>query len=280
MSIFELELMRKAFLVGGLLGIIIPLIGVTIVLKRLSMIGDALSHTSLAGVAAGLIMGVNPIVGATVSCIIAAFGIEGIRKKFPQNSELAIAIIMAAGIGLTGVLSGYVKSAANFNSFLFGSITTIDTFDLWMVVILSVGVALVSLILYRALCFVAYDETAAHLAGVSVEKVNFIFVLLTAITVSVASRTVGALMVSSLMVIPVACSLLISKSYFQTVIISALFGVFFTIAGLFLSFYVGIALPPGPKPGGTIVLTAVISLLCVFAYTAIRKRVKRKHVTN
>ena len=125
MSIFEYPFMQRAFLVGVLLALIIPCVGIVIVLKRLSMIGDALSHTSLAGVAAGLLFNINPVLGATAACVAAAFGIEAIRKKLPRYAEMSIAIILSAGVGLAGVLSGFVRSAASFNSFLFGSIVAI-----------------------------------------------------------------------------------------------------------------------------------------------------------
>ena len=105
MEIFEYAFMQRAFLVGILLAAIIPCIGIVIVCKRLSMIGDALSHTSLAGVAAGLILGVNPVLAAAAACVIAALGMEAIRRKLPRFSEMSIAIIMSAGIGLAGVLS-------------------------------------------------------------------------------------------------------------------------------------------------------------------------------
>lgn len=131
MEILQYTFMQRAFLSGILLAVITPFIGITIVLKRMSMIGDALSHASLAGVALGLILGINPVAGAGVICILAALGIESIRKKLPRYSEMAITIIMSAGIGLAGVLSGYVKSSANFNSFLFGSIVSVSREELF-----------------------------------------------------------------------------------------------------------------------------------------------------
>jgi len=257
MAIFEYDFMRRAFAAGILLALIIPCIGIIVVLKRLSMIGDALSHTSLAGVAAGLIMGINPILGAVVTCIISAFGIELIRKKIPKYAEMSIAIVMSAGIGLAGVFSGFVKNAANFNSFLFGSIVAISNFELIMVISISLVVMLTFIFLYKELFYVAFDEQAAKLAGVPVKTVNFIFTILTAGTVSIAARTVGALIVSSLMVVPVACAMQIGKSYKQTLIFSIIFALLFTVLGLFLSYYANL------KPGGTIVLTGVVSLMLI-----------------
>lgn len=259
MDIFEYEFMRRAFLVGLLLAMIIPCIGVVVVLKRLSMISDALSHSSLAGVAAGLVLGINPIVGAVLTCIVSALAIEGIRRKIPRYSEMSIAIVMSAGIGVAGILSGFVVNAANFNSFLFGSIVAISDFELYLVLGISVFVLLFFFLLYRELFFVAFDERGARLAGIPVNWVNFIFTVLTAMTVSAAARTVGALVVSSLMILPVACAMQFGRSYGQTVLFSILFGLFFTAVGLTVSYYGGL------KPGGTIVLTGVFSLCLIFA---------------
>lgn len=257
MEIFQYDFMRRAFIVGILLAVIVPCIGIIVVLKRLSMIGDALSHTSLAGVAAGLILGINPILGAIISCMAAAFGIEAVRKKIPKYSEMSIAIIMSTGVGLAGVLSGFVKSSANFNSFLFGSIVAISDFELFLVVSISCIVILSFIFLYKELFYVAFDEQGARLSGVPVKAVNFIFTVLTAITVSIAARTVGALIVSSLMVVPVACAMQVGKSYRQTVLYSVAFAVLATVVGLFVSYYAAL------KPGGTIVLTAVAILISI-----------------
>lgn len=259
-GILDYAFMRRAFLVGILLAVIVPCIGVIVVLKRLSMIGDALSHTALAGVSAGLIMGINPIVGAIAISILAALSIEAIRRRIPKYAELATAIVMSAGIGLAGVLSGFVPNAANFNSFLFGSIVTISNFELQLVVVTSVIVLLVFVILFRELFYMALDERSARLGGVQVSIINFIFTILTAITVSVAARTVGALVVSSLMVVPVASAMQLAKSYKQTVFWSVGLGILFTVSGLSLSYYHGL------KPGGTIVLIGVAALVVILIF--------------
>jgi zinc transport system permease protein len=256
MTILAYDFMRRAFLVGIMLAVIIPCIGVIVVLKRLSMIGDALSHASLAGVAAGLIMGLNPILGAVAACVAAALGVEVIRRTMPR-AEMAIAIIMSAGVGLAGVLSGFSKNAANFNSFLFGSIVAISDFEMRLVVGVSLGVMMAFLLLYKELFYIALDERAARIAGVPVGKINVIFTILTAVTVSVAARTVGALIVSSMMVTPVACAMQFGKSYKQTVIYSVCFALVFTVAGLLIACYTRF------KPGGTIVLLGVICLTLI-----------------
>lgn len=261
--------LRRAFLVGLMLAVIIPCIGLIVVLRRLSMIGDALSHSSLAGVAAGLVMGVNPILGAMVACVLAALGIEAVRRKIPRYSEMSIAIILSAGVGVAAILSEYVSGAANFNSFLFGSIVAISDFEARLVAGVSAAVLLCFLLLYKELLSVAFDETGAKLSGVPVGFVNIFFTLLTAVTVSVAARTIGALIVSSLMVIPAACAMQLAGSFRRTLWLSIGLSVFFTVTGLILSYYLQW------RPGGTIVLTGVLVLVLILMGKAVRARLRR-----
>ena len=249
--------MQRAFAVGILLALIIPCIGIVVVFRRMSMIGDALSHVSLAGVAAGLVMGLNPVLGAVATTIVAALGIEAIRRRIPHFSELSIAVAMSTGIGLAAVLSSFVPSSANLHSFLFGSIVSITDFELWLVVGLSAAVLLVFLLLYQEVFLIALDERSARLAGVPVNTVTVICTVLTAVTVSVAARTIGALIVSSLLVIPVACAIQLARSYRQTLLYSIGFALCFTVAGLFISYYADL------RPGGAIVLTGVGVLLII-----------------
>lgn len=265
---FQLEFMRRAFLVGIMLSIVIPCIGVVMVNKRNSMIGDALSHISLAGVTIGLIFRVNPIITAIISCAVASFSIEIMRRYFPKNSDISTAIIMSLGIGLAAVLSDFVKGAANFNSFLFGSIVAISDFEVMLVTLVFIVVMIAFVVLYKALLYVSFDEVGARLAGIKVQAVNIVFTFLISLTISIASRTVGVLMVSSLMVVPVACALRLSKSYLQTVIYSVLFGMIFTISGITISFYRGL------KPGGTMVLTGIVVLVAIVILQNLKKFLK------
>ena len=254
-DILSYDFMIRAFIVAIVIGIIARCIGTSVVLKRLSAIGDATSHSALAGICAGLLININPILGAVIFSIMAVLGIEGLRKLLKSYSEIAPVVVMSAGIGLTAVLSGYVKSAADLNGFLFGSIVSISDFELYITLVLGIVVVAVTGLLYKEIFYISFDEEAAILSGLPVKKINFVVMLLTAITVAVASRAVGALMISSLLVIPVTCSMTIAKSYSSMIKISIVFALAFTIIGLILSFYLDI------RPGGTIVLLGVVTLL-------------------
>jgi len=247
-------------LVGVIIAVITPCVGTVVVFKRFSMIGDTLSHASLAGVAAGLIGGVNPVAGSVAACVIAAFSIEAVRKVFPKYAEISLAVILSTGVGLAGVLTGFLPNTANFNSFLFGSIVAISDFEMYLIIAAGVIIFALFLIMYKALLYMTLDEESAKLAGVPVKRVNFVFTLLIALTISVAVRTIGVLIISSLMVLPVACAMQISKSFKQTTFLSVLYGLAFMLAGLFVSFYAGL------KPGGTIALTGVVALVITYLF--------------
>ena len=273
LDMFQYAFMQRAFAAGIVLGAVVPLVGVVVVLKRLSMIGDALSHASLAGVAAGLIAGANPVAGAGAACVLSAFCIEGIRKRLEGHADLAIAIIMAAGIGLAGVLSGFVPNSSTFSSFLFGSIVTVDDAELYGALAVGAAVLTFCLVFSRELFWVTLDERAARLAGVRVGAVNAAFILICALTVSIASRTVGALIVSAMMTVPVACALAVARSWRQTCTVACLVGVVSAAAGLVASYEFGL------KPGGTIVLLEIAVLVALFCARAVAARVARRRKT-
>ena len=262
--------LQKAFIAAFLISIIIPLIGTVIVLRRLSNIGEALSHTSLAGVAVGLVAGINPTVTAVILSVIASLIIEVVRKAYPKYSEISVNIVLSASIGIAAILSGFTGSAGNFNSFLFGSIVTVTNGEFALIILLSIFVIVSSIILYHSLFSITFDEENAGLSKLPTDFINLSFSVLTAVVVSLAAKTVGALIISSLIVIPVACAMLVAKSYKKCMIISVLFAVFFTMTGLTITLFVDL------KPGGTMSIIAVLTLLILLPFSKISSR-KPKH---
>lgn len=262
----EYGFMRRALFVGIMLSIALPIIGTTLVLKRFSAIGDALSHSSLAGVAAGLIMNINPVLGAVLSCVIASFSLEFIRKRIEQYTEVSIVIITSLGIGIAGILSDFVRNANSFSSFLFGSIVSISDWELFLVTGIALLVIFACIFLYKELFYLVFDEEGAKITGLNTSLINSIFIIVTALAVSISSRTIGSLLVSSVLVIPTASAMQISKSYLSTIIISILYCMISVILGISFSFYLGI------KPGATIAVILVI----LFFITALCKQLKVK----
>lgn len=259
------DFMRRALLAGLLLSIMIPAIGVVMVNRKTSMVGDALSHTSLAGVGMGLILGWDPVIGAVIVCIMAGFSIEAVRKRFPQYGDMATAVIMSSGLGIAAILSDFAPGGNTFESYLFGSISSITQNDVILVGIVFLVVCLASIFFYGALLDIAIDPNLARLAGVKVKRMNALFTFLSAVTIALACKIVGALLVASLMVLPVATALFVSRSYKMTYIISILLGIFYTMLGMMISYYQDI------KPGGAIVINAVMGMIIMAVIGKIRK---------
>ncbi|MDP9805703.1 zinc transport system permease protein [Trueperella bonasi] len=254
----EFEFVRRTFLVGLMLAAAIPLIGVIMVNRRTSMMADALSHSSLAGVALGLIAGFNPVVGAIIISVVGAFLIEGIRKKWPQYGDLATAVTLSAGLGLAVILSDLAPSGRTFDSYLFGSITVVTQFDLILTAIVFVLVVFTSIVFYGSYLDIAVDPNLARLSGTRVDILNAIFTALAAVTVALAAKVVGALLVVSLMVLPVATALILCRSYKQAMLTSVGLGIVHMVIGLSVSYTNDI------RPGGAIVMSAVVGILLAF----------------
>lgn len=246
--------MQRALITAIFVSIVLPLIGAPLVQKRLSMTGDALSHTSLAGVAIGVVAGLNPLWMSICVSIFANLIIEFIRRKFSKYSELAVVIVMSFAVGITAIMSKY-SSAATFSSYLFGSVmlTTVD--EMISMIIIAVIVIIFFIAFYFQMLYISFNELQASLDNVNVRIINLVFTILCALVVAIASKTVGALMVSSLMVIPYAASLQLSKSYKASIIISVIISLLSAVIGITLSYYLDIA------SGGAMVLTSVAILV-------------------
>lgn len=263
------DFMQKAFLVSFVLSLAIPCIGTVVVFKNLSMTGDALSHSSLAGVATGLVFSFNPIYGSMVACLLAAVAIEIIRRRFPRYSDLAIAVVMSANVAVAGIMTAFMKKAASLHSFLFGSVVAITEEEMISVVVVSLLVFIGFFMFYKELFFITYDEGSARLAGVPVAMVNVIFTFLTALAISVAARTVGTLIVSSFIVLPIACSMQLSRSYRQTVRRAILFAVLFSFSGLLMAYRFNLV------PGASMVLVGIICLIVILVVKGIVRAVRK-----
>lgn len=267
-EILSYSFMRRAFIVGVFVAIILPLIGTIVVNKRNSMVGDALSHSSLAGIAIGLIGGLNPVLSAVIFCIICAFAIEIIGRNFSKSSDISTAIIMSTGIGLAAILSDFVPGAANFQSYLFGSIVAIPDLEFYLVIAVSIFVLISYILIYKKLVYIIFDDIGARVAGVNVTFINIFTTFLIALTIAIASRAVGTLMVTSVMIIPVASSITVSKSFKMTTILSSIFGLIFVIGGIIVSYYYNL------KPGGSTVLIGLFTLIILIFIKKLQTKTK------
>lgn len=254
-SLFNYEFMRRAFIVGSLLAVVLPCIGLSVVLKRLSMMGDTLAHSSLAGVAIGLSLGFNPLIGSVVACVVAGLSIEFIRNKLRSYQEISTVIILAASIGIAGIFTSFINNTNSISSYLFGSIITISDIEFYLALVVSVVILIVYRLIYSRLYLSVFDPKAASLLGINTKFINFIFTFLGAAIISVSAKTIGSLIVSSLLVIPVICAMHFTRTYKGTLILSIIFSVVFVNMGLLISYAYDL------KPGSVIVIIAVVVLL-------------------
>lgn len=265
-AILKYEFLQNAFLTGAIIGLIAPLLGVYIVVRRLSLIADALSHVTLAGIAASLLLekrflltsGLNPLYLGMTFSVVGSLFIEKLRTVYKHYQELAIPIILSSGIGL-GVI--FISLADGFNtdlySYLFGSVSAVSRTDLLIITIISIVVVAFVVLLYKELFLLSFDEEHAKASGIAVKSLHFFFIILVALVIAASMRIVGILLVSSLMTLPVAASIRIAKGFKQTILLSTLFGEISVLGGLTISYYLNLA------PGGTIVVIAVMILILV-----------------
>jgi zinc transport system permease protein len=251
--------MQYALLAALVTGMTTPAIGTYLVQRRLALLGDGIGHIALTGVALGLLTNTTPIVTAVIVSSIGAIAIELLRAYGHTSGDVALALLfyggIAGGVLLTNLAGG---TAAQLNSYLFGAITTISSTDLVLVSALGVVILVLALGLAPQLFAVCQDEEHARVSGVPVRLYSIMIAVLAAVTVTVAMRTVGLLMVSALMVVPVATAQQLTRSFRTTVALAMAIGTIAAVSGVTMSYFVD------TQPGPTIVLLA----LGVFALVA------------
>lgn len=255
-DLLSLEFMQRALLAALFTGVAAPAVGTYLVQRRLSLMGDGIGHVAVTGVALGLLTGTSPTWTAVIVAAIGAILIEVIRERGHANGDVALALMfyggLAGGVLLTG-LGG--ESTSLLSTYLFGSITTISSGDVWVTVVLAVVVIGVCLGLSPQLFAVAHDAEFARVAGLRVRTYNIAIAVLAAVSVTVAMRTVGLLLVSALMVVPVATAQQLTRSFRSTLTVAMGLGVLASVGGLLLSAYLSFHATVAPGP--TIVLLAL-----------------------
>jgi len=256
LDIFSYSFMIRAFIAGCLIAVTVPLLGNFLVARRYSLISDSLAHVSLAGVGAGLLFGLTPLYLAIPVTVGGALLLEWLRQRQRLSGEISLAILMSGGLALAIVFANLAQgSNVDFTSYLFGSITTTTSTDVFVLSIATSFVTATVLANYRAFVHIAFDEDSARIAGYNVSFLNYLLAALTALVVVLSLRIVGGLLISALLVIPVVAASQFTKSFRGTVFASLLIGLLSVIGGLFVAFYAGIA------AGGAIVLSALTILV-------------------
>jgi zinc transport system permease protein len=203
---------------------------------------------------------------AAVATILGALAIERVRVRLSESADMVLGIFFYSGMGLAVIFTGLNREGGfNLGSVLFGSLMTVSGGDLLIVAFLALCTVAFVVLFYRALQYITFDEMSARVAGLPVERLNLLLALLTALTVALSMRIVGLLLVSAMMVIPVACALQTARSFGGTIAQSMAYGVLTVAFGLTVSYYANLA------PGGTIVVTGTLFFLVSCVYAARRR---------
>ncbi|MFW3516232.1 metal ABC transporter permease [Staphylococcus caprae] len=281
-ALLNFDFMRYSLISGILIGFIAPLIGTFIVVRRLSLIADALSHVTLGGISFGMFILtvipalslINPMWFGILFAVIGALLIEKLRTSFSNYQEIAIPIIMSAGIALSAI---FISLADGFNQeivgLLFGSISAVNLSDLTTIIVITIIVVLFITLFYKELFILSFDEEYSKVIGIP-KWIQFLFIIIVAMVISASMRVVGILLVSALITLPIAISMRLTKGFKQLIALSVVLGESAVILGLVLAFYMNIS------PGGVIVVLLVIMLMITMIYQKLKVKFKKGAISN
>ena len=262
-TLFQYSFAVRGLEAGAIVAIIAPLIGIFLVLRRYSLIADTLSHVSLAGLAIGSLLGINPILTALGATLLSSLGIERLRTSKKIYGESALALFLSGSLALAVVLLSIAHGFnANLFNYLFGSILTVTTTDIYIIAALAITVIILLAAFYKELVYITFDEESARVSGIPTRAINTVLILLSALTVSLAIPIVGVLLIAALIVIPVVIALQFKKSFTKTIIYAEIVSLFSVLSGIIISFYLNLA------TGGTIVLV----MLAIFVLVLLGKK--------
>ncbi|GLX18619.1 metal ABC transporter permease [Streptomyces lavendulae] len=272
MDLLHYAFMQRALIAAALVGITAPAIGTYLVQRRQAVMGDGIGHVAMTGVALGFLLNTSPVWMATLVAVAGAVGMELIRSRGKTSGDIALAMLfyggLAGGVMIINLAPG--GSTANLSSYLFGSITTVSAEDITAVVVLAAFVVAVTLGLRRQLFAISQDEEFARVTGLPVRALNLLMAVTAAVTVTVAMRIVGLLLVSAMMVIPVAAAQRVTRGFAATLSLAMAIGVVVSLSGTAATYYID------APSGATIVLLAIAVFIVTTALSTplARRRAK------
>jgi zinc transport system permease protein len=270
-SMLEFDFMQRALVAALLVGLAAPAVGVFLVQRRLALMGDGIGHIALTGVALGFLLGTAPVLTAVVVATAGAVVIELVRQQGRTSGDVALALMFYGGIAGGVLLISLAPGGTNANllAYLFGSLTAVSPQDLVVIAVLSGALLLTLLLLGREMFAVCHDEEFARVAGLPVRTLNVLLAVLAAVTVTVAMRVVGLLLISALMVVPVATAQQLVRGFRATVALALGLGVAASLGGVTGSWYAGTA------PGAMIVVVALAGFAVAAGIGAVLRRTRR-----
>ncbi|MFL2764143.1 MAG: metal ABC transporter permease [Dehalococcoidia bacterium] len=254
---FSYAFMIRSLIVAVSVGLMLPLLGSYVINRNLGFMGDAIAHASLPALVFGLLIGVNILIAAIPAAILLALLLGYLINKSNIGEDTAIGIIFSSFFALGFILLSIFKNIAlNVEDLLFGQILGVSSFDVSITLILTTIVIITSFILYKQFLFISFDPKGAKVAGIKVNLFNNIFLVLLSLAIIAALQSVGIILVLSMLITPAAAAKLIMKSFPNTIITGAIFGITASMSGLYLSYYLDF--PSGPSMALTATLIFII----------------------
>ncbi|WP_332690998.1 metal ABC transporter permease [Halalkalibacter lacteus] len=269
----QLTFIERGLVAGIVIGFIAPILGAFLLVRRISVISESISHITLTGISAGVLLGtigpwfqsINPMYMGVVFALLGALITERLRDVYRHFQELAIPIILSTGIGLSAIFISLARTGYNeWYSYLFGSIVSVTVSDLHFILITAIVVVCMIALFYKEFVSISFDQEFAKVSGISMRIANFTFALLIALVISISMKVVGILLVGALIVIPVATSIQIAKSFKQLIGFGILFAQLAMLIGLYFSYQFAVA------TGGMIVMINLLLLGSVIAFKKVR----------
>jgi len=266
-ELFSFAFMQRALIAALISGLLCPAVGTYIVQRRLSLLGDGLGHVAIAGVGLAMLTGTAPLPVAIVICLVGALSIELLRQRGHATADVGLAILFYGGISVGLLLAALAgQGAGTLSQYLFGSLITVTAGDIGLIVALAAVVLVVGIGLSPQLFSVCVDEDYAHTQGLPMRLLNLVIVAMAAITVTLSMRTVGLLLVSALMVVPVAAAQNLAGSFRATIGVAMVIGVVVGGGGTLIS--AAADTPSGP----TIVVAAIVVFALAAGASAVHRR--------
>ncbi|NJL36712.1 MAG: metal ABC transporter permease [Leptolyngbyaceae cyanobacterium SM1_4_3] len=253
------EFMQRSLIVAVLVGLICAVVGSYLMVQRLALLGDAISHSVLPGLAIAFMIGANIFIGAFIAGVLSTMAIAWIRARSPIKEDAAMGIVFSAcfALGITLITLIQRDNKIDLNHFLFGNILAVSRPEVWQTALISALVLVVVVLLYKELLFYTFDPLGAQAAGLPTNLLNFGLMLLIALTIVASMKSVGVILVLALLITPGATAYLLVSRLHQVMIIGAGIGIFSSISGMYLSYFFN--LPSGPA------IVLVVSGLFVLA---------------
>ncbi|WP_026674691.1 metal ABC transporter permease [Alkalihalobacterium bogoriense] len=272
--LLQLTFIERGGVAAILIGVVCPLLGAFLLVRRVSIISESLSHITLTGITAGLVLmqtmtffTVDPLYVGFLFAFIGSLLIEKLRQEFPHFQELAVPIILSTGIGLSAIFMSMSTGGYNeWFSYLFGSIVSVTAEDIVFMLVTTLIVLVIIGLFYKEFVVISFDQEFSEVSGIQSKRLNIIFSLLVALVIALSMKVVGILLVGAMIVLPAAMAIRIAKSFKQMIVYSILFGQLTMGCGLFFSYHLNIA------TGGGIVLFATIFLALVIIGTTMYEK--------